>query len=61
MSSGSYFPVAVKLVEIPKSGGGLRPLGIPTVNDRIAQMAVVLMIEQRLESIFHCDSYGYGW
>jgi RNA-directed DNA polymerase len=59
MSSGSYFAFPVKLVEIPKSNGGTRPLGIPTVNDRIAQMAVVLMIEERLESIFHSDSYGY--
>jgi RNA-directed DNA polymerase len=59
MSSGSYFPVSVKLVEIPKSNGGTRPLGIPTVNDRVAQMSVVMMIEQRLESIFHSDSYGY--
>jgi RNA-directed DNA polymerase len=37
MSSGSYFPCSVKLVEIPKKTGGKRPLGIPTVNDRIAQ------------------------
>ena len=59
MSSGSYFPLPVKLVEIPKSNGGTRPLGIPTVNDRIAQMSVVLKIEPRLESIFHSDSYGY--
>ena len=59
MSSGSYLPEPVKLVEIPKSNGGTRPLGIPTVNDRIAQMAVVLEIEHRLESIFHSDSYGY--
>ena len=53
MSSGSYFPNAVKLVEIPKSSGGTRPLGIPTVGDHIAQMAVVLLIEARLEEIFH--------
>lgn len=59
MSSGSYFPEAVKLVDIPKSSGGTRPLGIPTVGDRIAQMSVVLLIENRLESIFHTDSYGY--
>lgn len=59
MSSGSYFPEAVKLVDIPKSSGGTRPLGIPTVGDRIAQMSVVLLIEDRLEAIFHADSYGY--
>lgn len=59
MSSGSYMPSAVKLVEIPKSGGGNRPLGIPTVSDRIAQMVVVRIMEPKLEPIFHKDSYGY--
>ena len=59
MSSGSYFPPAVKLVEIPKNGGGTRPLGIPTVGDRIAQMAVVMEITPVLEALFHADSYGY--
>jgi RNA-directed DNA polymerase len=38
MASGSYFPPPVQRVEIPKKDGGLRPLGIPTVSDRIAQM-----------------------
>lgn len=59
MSSGCYFPKPVKLVEIPKSDGGKRPLGIPTIDDRIAQMTVVLAITPRLESIFHENSYGY--
>ena len=59
MSSGSYMPSAVKLVEIPKSSGGTRPLGIPTVADRIAQMVVVQILEPVLEPVFHNDSYGY--
>lgn len=59
MSSGSYFPSAVKLVEIPKPNGGKRPLGIPTVEDRVAQMAVVLTINPLVDPYFHADSYGY--
>jgi RNA-directed DNA polymerase len=45
MSSGSYFPPAVKAVLIPKKSGGERTLGIPTVADRIAQMVVKLAFE----------------
>src|SRR5689334_16259333 len=45
MSSGTYFPPAVKLVEIPKKSGGVRTLGIPTVEDRIAQTVVKTYIE----------------
>jgi len=59
LSSGSYHPQAVLRVEIPKSDGGKRCLGIPTVTDRIAQMVVKLQIEPELEAHFHSDSFGY--
>src|SRR5690625_5070145 len=59
MSSGSYFPPAVKAVDIPKKTGGTRTLGIPTVTDRIAQMTVKLYFEPSVEPYFHEDSYGY--
>ncbi len=59
MSSGSYFPPPVRQVEIPKRSGGKRALGIPTVADRVAQTAVKLLIEPRLDCLFHPDSYGY--
>ena len=59
LSSGSYFPPPVKRVEIQKRGGGFRPLGIPTVSDRIAQTVVKAYLEPELEKVFHPDSYGY--
>lgn len=60
MSSGSYFPGPVRAVEIPKDhGAGARILGVPNVVDRVAQTAVCALLEEKLEPIFHDDSYGY--
>lgn len=59
LSSGSYFPPAVKEVEIPKGDGRVRKLGIPTISDRIAQMVVKDYLEPTIEPIFHPNSFGY--
>jgi RNA-directed DNA polymerase len=60
MSSGSYFPGSVRAVEIPKDhGAGVRVLGVPNTADRVAQTAAAMLLEERLEPIFHPDSYGY--
>ena len=59
LSSGSYFPPPVKAVAIPKASGGSRILGVPTVDDRIAQTVAAMYLEREVEPIFHPDSYGY--
>ena len=59
MASGSYFPPAVKEVEIPKKDGKFRKLGVPTISDRIGQMMVKMYIEPRLENVFSPNSFGY--
>jgi RNA-directed DNA polymerase len=60
MSSGSYLPPPVRAVEIPKQhGGGMRMLGIPCVADRVAQTVVARHLVERVEPVFHEDSFGY--
>lgn len=59
LSSGSYFPMPVKEVEIKKCDGGIRKLGIPTLLDRIAQQVVRSYLEPKLDPLFHNDSYAY--
>jgi retron-type reverse transcriptase len=59
MSSGSYMPPPVKLVEIPKDDGRIRPLGVFTVADRVAQTVAKMVLEPLVEPIFQLDFYGY--
>jgi RNA-directed DNA polymerase len=59
LSSGSYFPVAVREKGIPKGEGKTRYLGIPTVCDRVAQMVIREELEQILEPLFSESSYAY--
>jgi RNA-directed DNA polymerase len=59
LTSGSYFPLPVRQVEIAKKDGGVRKLGVPTLLDRIAQEVVKHHLEMQVEPLFHNSSFGY--
>lgn len=59
LKEGSYKPLPLRRVWIPKGQGQTRPLGIPAVRDRVAQEVVRLLLSPLFERLFHEDSYGF--
>jgi RNA-directed DNA polymerase len=59
LKDGSYWPLPLRRVHIPKGDGQTRPLGIPAVRDRVAQEVLRLLLSPLFERIFHDDSYGF--